>query len=332
MDTKHQSTQAQSRGGDSGSFTIVGRSAVSIALTFLAIGAAFPAGSSDGACTRTTKAAFTACQHDVLDNFWLANANCENLADSRARATCKREASSTLKEETATCGEQRDARSEVCVALGEAPYDPKIDPASFVDPAQIGGQFAENPYFPLKRGRVWTYQEKGGAESITVTVTNETRTILGVKCAVVRDVVTGDGTLIEDTKDYYAQDRDGNVWYFGEISLNYEEGELVDIDGSWTAGRDSAKAGLIMKARPAVGDVYRQEFSLGNAEDLAEVLSVRGSATVPAVSCNSSCLITKESSPLEPGVSEHKYYARGVGPILTVKPDTGARVELIRYR
>ncbi len=145
-------------------------------------------------------------------------------------------------------------------------------------------------------------------------------------------MVTEDGTLIEDTKDYYAQDRDGNVWYFGEISLNYEEGELVDIDGSWTAGRDSAKAGLIMKARPAVGDVYRQEFSLGNAEDLAEVLSVRGSATVPAVSCNSSCLITKESSPLEPGVSEHKYYARGVGPILTVKPDTGARVELIRYR
>jgi hypothetical protein len=333
MDANHHSTDAQSCRSTWGAPRVNGQLAVLLAVLFLASATAFATGSKDGgACTRTARAAFTACQHDVQDNYWLANANCENLPDVQARAACKREADSTLKEGTATCGEQREARLEVCRALGETPYDPKIDPTLFVDPADIGRSVNPHPYFPLVRGSVRVY--KGGSESITVTVTSETRTILGVRCAVVRDVVKENGTLIEDTKDYFAQDIYGNVWYFGEISLNYEGGELVDIDGSWTAGRDGAKAGLIMKAHPALGDVYRQEFSLGNAEDVAEVLSLRGSARVPATSasCSGNCLITKESTPLEPGAIEHKYYARGVGPILIVKPDTGARVELVEFR
>jgi hypothetical protein len=145
--------------------------------------------------------------------------------------------------------------------------------------------------------------------------------------------VDEDGEVIEDTFDWYAQDKDGNVWYFGEIALNFEDGQLVDIEGSWTAGVDGAKAGIIMKARPAVGDVYRQEFFLGDAEDMGEVLSVKASASVPApgASCDGDCLLTRDWTPLEPDAEEEKSYAPGIGPILEVNPETKERVELVEF-
>jgi len=164
---------------------------------------------------------------------------------------------------------------------------------------------------------------------LTDTVTDEVKEILGVTCAVVHNLVKENGEVIEDTEDWYAQDIFGNVWYFGEIAQDFEDGELVSIDGSWKAGVDGAKAGIIMKAAPAVGDVYRQEFSLGNAEDLAEVLSLTGSEVVPAATCNGDCLVTRDFTPLQPDVSEHKYYKPGFGLILEVNPDTGDRVELV---
>lgn len=283
-------------------------------------------------CSRTADAAALACKHEVKDDYWIAIGNCNNLADAGERAQCAKNAKLAMRESEAECGEQHEARLEVCEAVGEAPYDPQIDPAMFVDPARIGTSIAPNPYLPLVPGQKRVYRELDGDETITVTVTTETREILGVKCAVVHDVVEQDGSIIEDTVDWFAQDIYGNVWYFGEIAQDYENGLLVSLDGSWTAGVDGAKAGILMKALPVIGETYRQEFFLGDAEDLAEVLSLTGSAVVPATSCNGNCLITRDFTPIDPDANEHKYYQPGVGLILEVNPENGKRVELVEIK
>ncbi len=282
-------------------------------------------------CTRTANVAALACQHEIQDDYWIAIGKCNNLSGDGARVQCNKDAKLALKDGEADCGAQRKARLDVCDAVGEAPYDPQINPAMFVDPAQIGSSVAPNPYLPLVPGQKRVYREKDGPETITVTVTGATREILGVKCAVVRDVVMEDGMVIEDTTDWFAQDIYGNVWYFGEIVQDFENGLLVSIDGTWTVGVDGAKAGIVMKAAPAVGETYRQEFALGNAEDMAEVLSLTTSAAVPATSCNGNCLVTRDFTPIAPGVDEHKYYQPGVGLILEVDPETGKRVELLEF-
>jgi hypothetical protein len=218
----------------------------------------------------------------------------------------------------------------VCAALGEAKYDPMPDPADFVHPADIGTGVAANPYLPLVPGGAWVYE--GEEETVTVSVTGDIKEILGVPCAVVRDVVTEDGELVEDTYDWFAQDLQGNVWYFGEIARNYEDGELVDLEGSWTAGKDGAKIGIVMPTDPQPGAVYRQEFLLGEAEDMAEVLELDGSADTPAAACDGDCLVTLEYTALEPDAAEHKYYAPGIGMIMELDPETGEPIiELVEY-
>ncbi len=279
------------------------------------------------ACTDTTEAAFKACRFEAEDDFWIGVGRCENLANESASDACEDAAELAQLDAQEGCDAQSDAREEICDALGEAPFDPRIQPSRFVDPASIGRSVAANRFLPVVRGRVLTYAK--GTERITVTVTDQTKTILGVKCAVVHDIVRDDGELVEDTVDWLAQDVYGNVWYFGEIAKNYEDGELANLDGSWKAGVDGAKAGILMKAAPGVGAIYRQEFDLGNAEDMAQVLSRTGSATVPAASCRGTCLITKDFTPLSPDHIEHKYYAPGIGMILEVDPETGERLELI---
>jgi hypothetical protein len=303
-----------------------------MSLLVMAVGLMEPnVGTADAAkfCTKTAQDVLNACRFEVQDDYWIDRGNCRNLSDATARAACKKTALADRKESREECREQKKARLDVCKQVGEAPYDPVIDPARFVNPADIGGSVAPNPYLPLVRGNVWNYE--GGAETVEVTVTPDTKVILGVTCVVVRDIVRENGVVIEDTKDWFAQDVDGNVWYFGEVVQDFENGELVSMDGSFTAGVDGAKAGIVMKAAPAVGDVYRQEFFLNDAEDMAEVLSTTASATVPApgASCSGNCLQTKDYSPLEPDALEHKYYAPGVGMVLEVKPETGERLELI---
>ena len=141
-------------------------------------------------------------------------------------------------------------------------YPVTIDPANFVETV-------DNPYFPLTPGTTWVYEGEsdGEAERNEVTVTDETKTILGVTCVVVRDVVLIDGEIVEDTLDWYAQDADGNVWYMGEAVQDFEDGELVSTEGSWEAGVDGAQPGIIMLADPQVGDYYQQELYEGEAED-----------------------------------------------------------------
>ncbi len=299
----------------------------------LALQAASPAdaGGPPTACSDSRAAALEACRSDIDAEYWTAIGICDNDSNPADELTCKAEAESTRLDELEHCDDQDDARADVCATLGEAPYDPAINPANFVDPAQIGHGIAPNRYLPITRGLKWTY--KGEDEAIVVTVTSKIKKILGVRCAVVRDVVKEDGVVVEDTEDWFAQDVLGNIWYMGEISREYENGELVSLDGSWKAGRDGARPGILMHAAPQVGTTYRQEFLLGEAEDLATVLSTTGSANTPAGSCSGTCVVTLDFTTIEPGHLEHKYYKRGVGMIQEIDPDTGlAKVKLVSFQ
>ncbi|MFN0206911.1 MAG: hypothetical protein ACKVS6_11465 [Planctomycetota bacterium] len=239
------------------------------------------------------------------------------------RAQClqsaKDELASGLEETTA----QYQARLELCDQLGGGPYDPSIVPAQFVSGIS-------HPFFPHVVGTVRTYQKTTieGTETVVVEVTDQTKTILGVECMVIRDTVTLNGVLVEDTLDYFAQDVNGNVWYFGELAINYENGEMVDLDGSFIAGTNGAKAGIVMKASPAIGDTYRQEFFLNEAEDAATILSLTGTAVVP-FGTYQNCLVTLDFTPISPEDEENKYYAQGIGVVLEIDLESGERLELI---
>jgi len=297
------------------------------------------AGGNNRLCTKTSYAAKKACRNEARDDYWIAIGNCNNISDPDERSECKKEALEELKSMKEECRDQFFARMEICDEMGEGPYDPQLDPAYFVDPDDIGVGVSANPYAPLIPGTVWVYEgeTEDGSETITVTITDDTKEIEYPAdsdkifiCRVVRDVVELDGEVIEDTDDWYAQDEEGNVWYFGEISKEFEDGELVSLEGSWKSGVDGAKPGIIMKADPREGDYYRQEFFLGDAEDMGAVVS-RGeeSVTVPFDTFSMDVLQTADFTPIEPDALEFKYYAPEVGMVLEEDPDSGERVELI---
>ena len=184
-------------------------------------------------------------------------------------------------------------------------YDPHIDPADFTTTI-------DNEYFPLKPGTTFVYE--GGAQHGEMTVTSETKMIMGVECVVVDHKEWEAGKLIERTHDWFAQDNEGTVWYFGEDTKEYDNGKVVSTKGSWEAGVDGAKPGIIMPAEPKVGESYRQEYYPGEAMDMAKVLSLNASVRVPYGSFDRA-LETREWPPLQPVFSEKKYYVRGVGPL-----------------
>jgi hypothetical protein len=298
-----------------------------LAIALFGLGSVGPAHAGN-ACRATAAAANQACRNEKTDEFWIATGNCLNLPSLDATKACKKTAKQDLNEaKKGDCGDQLDARNALCDALGKAPYDPAIDPTSFLSPAATAA--SPNQYFPLVPGTVWVY--KGGGETDTVTVTNQTRVIAGVTTIVVHDVVTDASDVpTEDTDDYFAQQTDGTVWYFGESSKQLENGQVVGVEGSFLAGVDGAKPGIVMKAAPMVGDVYRQEFALGDAEDVGEVLSTTGTESVPGGSCSGTCVVTHDFSPLEPDANEQKFYAPGIGLILEVDvAEGGTRNELI---
>lgn len=204
----------------------------------------------------------------------------------------------------------------------------QIDPGNFVS-------VIDNKYFPLTPGTTFTYRgETEGIPSRTETsVTYDTKVILGVTCTVVHDQVFEKGVLVEDTFDWYAQDVDGNVWYFGEDTKELDKhGNVISTEGSWEAGVDGAEAGIIMEANPQVGDRYYQEFLRGVAEDQAKVLQLDASICVQ-YGCFDNVLVTKEWSRLEPGVVDNKYYAQGVGSIYEVTVKGGDEVsELVHIQ
>jgi hypothetical protein len=276
-------------------------------------------------CQLTSKSALKACRKGAASDYVLTLGNCRNFSSLGKRQNCRKQAAADLADAKSECTDQFDARQAVCRELGPAPYDPKIDPSQFVTGV-------DNPYFPLRRGTTFIYEgpTPDGFQHNEVFVTHRMKVILGVTCIEVRDRVWND-ELIEDTRDWYAQDREGNVWYFGENAKEIDHGLVVSLEGSWTAGVDFAKPGIIMEAHPATGDFYRQEFSLGTAEDVAKVVSVDQDVSVPAGKFDD-CLKTKDTSPLDPGVVEFKFYAPGVGQVLETDPSTGERLALIRIK
>jgi len=195
----------------------------------------------------------------------------------------------------------------------------------------------DNPYWPMRPGSRWVYRETdttGARQRVVVKVTQKTKLIAnGVTARVVRDVVTEDGVLMEATDDWYAQDRAGNVWYLGEATTEYVDGKPASTAGSFEAGIDGAQPGVAMPARPVPGLTYRQEYYAGQAEDRAAVITVgEEQVQVPFGYFPRGILMTRDLVPLEPKVQELKFYARGVGPVLSVHTDgAGGRAELVRF-
>jgi hypothetical protein len=200
-----------------------------------------------------------------------------------------------------------------------------------LDPALFAGVALDHPFWPMAPGSKWTYREtdaEGAEQQVEVTVTGDTKDILGIPATVVHDIVTADGETIEDTFDWYAQDTQGNLWYLGEDTKEYENGEVVSTEGSWEAGVDGAQPGIILPADPQIGQAYRQEYYAGQAEDGAEIVSVDEQVEVPFGTFES-VLETRDFTPLEPDVEERKFYARGVGPVEVVQTSGGSSHEVL---
>jgi len=294
-------------------------------------------GGHTGFCSKTARLQHHACRSELWDDTLTAKAICLNVTDREERSECYQDLWEEAGEARELCGEQRGARLDLCELVGEGRYDPDFDPDDFED--DFTDLENPNPYFPLPIGGQWAYATEG--ETNVVTVLDATKNVEGVTCVVINDLVVGEESS-EDTDDWYAQAKNGDVWYCGEEAKDFElfegddpeELELVSIDGSFKQGRDGDRAGIIFLADPVVGKTYRQEVSLGNAEDAATVLSTSygygedeeldelvPQALAEQYCADDDCVVTADFTPIEPGVLERKYYARGVGVFLEVKPE-----------
>jgi hypothetical protein len=229
------------------------------------------------------------------------------------------------------CGDDDDGNGEQSASsdLPQGSEPVELDPADFT--TEI-----DNPYWPMSVGSRWVYDEideEGAVLKVEVTVTERTKQIAnGVEARVVRDVVSEEGEPVEITDDWYAQDAEGNIWYLGEDTAEYENGKVATRAGSFEAGVDGAQPGVIMPADPQVGMQYRQEYYAGEAEDEGEILSLNQQVAVP-FGRFTEAVMTRDLNPLEPKVNELKFYAEGVGPVLTLDIGTvgGGREELVSY-
>jgi hypothetical protein len=223
-------------------------------------------------------------------------------------------------------GGAASAPGNVTSPLPQGSESVELDPGDFtVD--------ITNTYWPMEPGDRWISSEtdgKGDVLRVEVTVQDETYTVAsGIEARVVHDRVTRDGAVVEDTLDWYAQDGDGNIWYLGEKTAEYENGQVVSTEGSWEAGVDGAQPGIAVPADPEPGLTYRQEYLKGQAEDQGAVLSTDEQVGVPT-GIYTGALLTRDTTALEPDLVELKFYAPGVGPVLTLKSSGGAgREELV---
>jgi hypothetical protein len=200
-------------------------------------------------------------------------------------------------------------------------------PANFV--AEV-----DNPWFPLKPGTTYVYRgaKDGKPSREMLEVTHLTKTIQGVRAMVLHDNLYLAGKLAERTSDWYAQDADGNVWYLGEDTAEFDRnGRITSTEGSWQAGVDGAEAGIYMPAHPKVGESYSQEYYKGHAEDHFRVVSLRTSVDAP-YSHSEAAMKTREWTPLEPGAIDFKYYLRGVGTVKEQAKNGSERGVLVSVR
>jgi len=220
----------------------------------------------------------------------------------------------------APAGQEAGASS---TALPSGTEAVRLDPKSFTTDIT-------NPWWPMAVGDHWTYTETdadGGEQRVDVTVLDKTERVAdGIEARVVHDQVTDHGAVVEDTQDWYAQDADGNIWYLGERTAEYENGQVTSTEGSWEAGVHGAQPGIAIPADPRPGLAYRQEYLKGQAEDAARVLSTDEQAEVPT-GHYTGVLMTRETTPLEPDTTEYKFYARGIGEVMAVQTSGGTSTE-----
>jgi len=286
------------------------------------------------ACESAANKMFLSCRYEVSEEYYASNAKCINLGDENERTACEEVAEETLVEEREGCADPREARLDLCELLGEDRFDPEalLDTDNFV--VEPDGS---NPYFSLEPGH--TVVARAGEdyeETIVVTVTDEVREILGVNCRVAVDIVLledeGEYEAVEVTDDWYAQALNGDIYYCGEVARNYEDGVLRDLDGSFEAGLDLAKSGVLIRSAPVTGESHRQEYLPGEAEDAIRYVAGVGDLTSvgegeggenPNFPCNGNCVKTEEFIPPEPDSGEYKYYMADVGFVLGIALEDG---------
>ena len=221
-------------------------------------------------------------------------------------------------------GSKSSSSSSSTLPQGTKPM--KLDPADFTTNI-------DNPYWPMRPGSHWVYREteNGETQRVDVTVLDRTKVLAGITARVVHDRVTRKGQILENTYDWYAQDSHGNLWYLGEDTAEYENGQLKTTAGSWAAGVDGAEPGVVVPASPKQGMRYREEYYAGHAEDGAEVLSVSSQVQVPFGRFQNA-LLTRNFSAIEPTVEEMQLYAKGVGPVMELLVSGGSgRTELLSF-
>ncbi len=308
------------------------------------------AGDVPTACERSAEKMAYACHFGAADDFFETSAKCKHIDDAVDRAGCNEEANADRRDGNEECREVRHARLDACELLDERRYgpDPLADSGSFIDPDDIPSLYPPNPYVSLQAGHTFVLSADDGEETVVVYTTDEVREILGVACRVIVDIALEtsieDGEVeyeaVEVTDDWMAQRMNGDVVYCGEVARNYEDGVLRDLDGSFEAGRDYAKSGVLFLNDPVWGLAHRQEFALGEAEDIVQYLDLATAPTPaeggdnPAFPCRPDlCVKATEFAPLEPDSSEYKYYLPGTGFVLAVELEdgelTGGREELV---
>ena len=296
-------------------------------------------------CTQTANLVHRACGFEADDSFLRGAAACINIEDAAERQACLTGGRDDRKAGFELCSAQKTARLGICAAVGEHRYDPDFSPELFE--SDFHNLATTNRYMPLTIGNRWEYS--GSRERVKIEILNRTKTIAGVNCIVQRDQVFVAGFIAEDTADWFAQAKDGNVWYCGEEVKDYEtfpgdwpvSPELVSIDGSFKVDRDLAKPGIIFLADPRPGRTYREEMSIANAEDVSQVIATdyrygqdpQLDRFVPQglvqLLCRGDCVVTDAFTAKAPTVVERKYFAPGIGFILQVVPATGDKVQLI---
>jgi cell division septation protein DedD len=273
----------------------------------------------NNACVATADQSLTACNSEADTAKELALAICEN---STERDQCITDANTTQASDKVECQAEDVAQNAACEKLGPAAYDPQIDPANY-------SATVTNPYFPLAAGSTWNYQGQNaeGAVTLEKTVNDETKDVMGVTCTEVRELTKEGEDVVRDTLKWYAQDAEGAVWLFGVNTKELDGDEVTSLDGSWMAGEDDAKPGIIMKAAPAVNDVYRTSYAIRESEDVGEVLSISEAVTVPAGSFTNA-VKTNDTTALDPSVVKNSLYASGAGLVSETTVGSEDKLEL----
>jgi hypothetical protein len=283
-----------------------------------------PANDPDGSQIgiAAARATYRAARAEAHADFWISVANGLNGPWEEVPARML-EARAELLEALQFAADQFNARLLAQQELGDGPYDPRIIPSEFTTSV-------DNPYMPLLPGRTLVYEKQTpeGFERKEVTTLHRTLEVNGIECRMVREYETFNGKLVEDTINWYAQHSSGDVWYFGEVAKQYEDGILDNLDGSWRFGKDGAKPGIVMLSTPEPGDVYRQEFAINVTEDVARVVACNLAITIPFDTL-SNCVKTFEWSPLEPDEFTEKYYSPDLGLVMEVDVQTGESLVLV---